>query len=87
MNEKDMMPVSVHEYDMARMERAIKRLWILLILLVAILFGTNLGWAIYENQYQDVVITQENETAPNSYIGNDGDIIYGQTDNKNPSEP
>ena len=80
MNEKDMMPISVHEYDMARMERIVKRLWIVILLLVVCLVGSNLAWTIYESQFKDVVITQEgcaDENSQNFFNGtgemNNGD--------------
>lgn len=68
----------VHEGAMARMERTVKRLWITIILLIALLVGTNGAWLWYESQFVDeVTITQENEDGYNSYIGNDGDITNG----------
>ena len=69
------VPYIVHEGDMARLERTNKRLWILSIMLVLLLVGTNAGWIYYENQFIDeVTITQENDDGYNNYIGNDGDI-------------
>lgn len=76
------VPYIAHEAAMARMERTNKRLWILLILLVVLLFGSNAAWIYYESQWEvvETEITQENETGYNNYIGNDGDIYNGQTD-------
>ena len=69
------VPYIVHESIMARMERTIRRLWILCIILILLLAGTNAGWIWYENQFIDeVTITQENDDGYNNYIGNDGDI-------------
>lgn len=65
----------------AVLERTIRRLWILCILLILLLLGSWIGFYAYESQYEDVVITQENEDGYNNYIGNDGDIYNGQTDN------
>lgn len=78
----DPVPYIVHEGVMARQERTIKRLWILLILLVLLLVGTNAGWLWYESQfeYADIEIKQGNERGINSFIGNDGDIYYGEAD-------
>lgn len=61
------------EGEMTRMERVIKRLWILAIILIVLLVGTNVAWLAYESQYQDVVtstqtITQDGDS--NSYSGN-----------------
>lgn len=69
-----MIPYIVHEGDMARQERTIKRLWILCILLIILLCGSNAAWFYYENQFEDVVVTQENADGFNNYIGNDGSI-------------
>lgn len=64
-------------------ERTIKRLWIVIILLVVLLVGSNVAWLWYESQFETVEtqITQENENGYNNYIGNDGDIYNGETDN------
>jgi hypothetical protein len=55
------VPYIVHESDMARLERTIKRLWILLILLIVLFVGSNVAWIIYENQFEDIAVTQEVE--------------------------
>ena len=55
------VPYIVHESDMARLERTIKRLWILLILLIVLFVGSNIAWIIYENQFKDIAVTQEVE--------------------------
>ena len=81
----DPVPFAVHESAMARMERTIRRLWILLLVLVVLLVGTNALWIWYESQFEKVEVTQENEDGYNSFIGNDGDIYNGETDHKIPS--
>lgn len=55
------VPYIVHEGDMTRLERTNRRLWILSIMLVLLLVGTNAGWIWFENQFQEVetVTTQE----------------------------
>ena len=71
-NEKtapEAVPYIVHESAMARAERGAKRLWTVIILLIVLLVGTN-------------GVTQENADGYNNYIGNDGDIVNGETDNK-----
>lgn len=74
------IPFIVYESSMARMERTIKRLWILLILLVALLVATNCLWLWYESQFEDVEISQEVEQdtdggRDNTFIGGD---YYGE---------
>lgn len=85
------MSVSVHEYDMARMERTIVRQWIAILLLIVCLIGSNLAWVIYENQFQDVVIEQDADTweGGSNYLNGTGDFNYGTRtpDNQNPGEP
>ena len=81
MNENQNVPYIVHEADMARMERTNKRLWIVVIILIAALLGTNAAWIVYESQYQAVEVSQEVEqdadgNGANSFIGGDS---YGGT--------
>lgn len=59
--EDKMIPYFVHEGDMSRLERTIKRLWVLCILLVIMLVATNGAWLWYENQWEDVVTTETYE--------------------------
>lgn len=83
-NAPESVPYIVHEASMARMERQIKRLWITVLILVFLLVGTNAAWLYYENQWETVEkweITQENDGGYNNYIGNDGDIVNGETNN------
>ena len=63
-------------------ERTIKRLWIVILVLATLLVATNAGWIYYESQFQteQVEIRQINDDGYNNYIGNDGEIIYGNTD-------
>ena len=69
------------ESSLLRLERANRRLWIIVLLLITLLFGTNAAWLYYENQFSDIEITQENEAGYNNFIGNDGDINNGEADN------
>ena len=75
------VPFIVHEGTMARAERTAKRLWITILLLIVLLVGTNAGWIWYQSQFEDIAISQENEDGYNNFIGNDGDIFNGETDN------
>lgn len=74
------IPFYVHEGEINRLERINKRFFILLLIVFFALVGTNAYWIWYENQFEDVVVTQENADGYNNYIGNDGDIINGTTD-------
>ena len=57
--EDKMIPYFVHEGDMARLERTIKRLWILCILLAVMLVATNGAWLWYELQCEVVETTTQ----------------------------
>ena len=79
-NNREPVPYIVHEGILARQERNIKRLWILCIVIFLALVGTNTAWVIYENQYEDIVIKQDADTDPLSYItlnGTGTGNIYG----------
>ena len=78
------VPYIVHEGAVARLERVIKRMWVLVLSLIILLFVSNAAWIWYESQYQTIepTITQENEDGYNNYIGNDGDIVNGNADNQ-----
>jgi hypothetical protein len=36
----------------------------------------------YETSFENIVVTQDNENGYNNFIGNDGNINYGETNNK-----
>lgn len=70
----------VHESDMARSERTNRRLWVVVIILIATLIISNLAWIVYEYQYQQTEIERYNieqeasgNSINNSIIGR-GDI-------------
>ena len=82
------VPYVVHESAMARAERQTKSLVWVIALLIVLLVCSNGAWLWYENQLEVVeetttTITQDNADGYNNYIGNDGDIVNGKTDNNN----
>ena len=81
------VPYIVHESAMARSERHNKRLWIVILVLIGALIGTNLAWIVYENSFEDIVSTEEiivdaEENGIANYIGQDGNIYNGEDNNK-----
>ena len=72
------VPYIVHESAMARMERTIKRLWILAIILVALLVGSNLAWIFYESQFETDSWTYEATTdgGGTAIANGDGEVNY-----------
>lgn len=77
------VPYIVLEAERARAERTFHRMWVLVIVLVLLLVGTNGAWLWYESQFEEIEIVQENADGYNNFIGNDGDIINGETDYQN----
>jgi len=60
-----------------------KRLFVIIIVILAMWFGT-IGYLVYilnDVGTIEETITQDNENGYNNYIGNDGDIINGEADN------
>lgn len=85
------VPYIVFESTICRFDRVIKRLWIIILVLVFLLLGTNLAWLYYESQFEDVTtetttVTQDVDSGENGdAIINDGVHINGkgETDSKN----
>ena len=75
-----------HEKEMTRMETANKRWFILCIILVLLLVGSNAGWMIYENQFVDVSLDQQIDTGEGSatvFGVGVGDVNYGESASDN----
>lgn len=70
------------ESSMARMERTSKRLWIVILVLIVALIGTNVGWIWYESQWKYVeatTVTQDLDASDGgNAIVNDGVHINGE---------
>ena len=77
-SEPENVPYIVHESSMARMERQIKRLWIALIISIAMLFTSSaiFIWAWMQYDYESYEITADGDSNAN-YIGQDGNIYNG----------
>ena len=79
------MPIAQHEKDQNRLMKIIKWLVFVIALLIVLLVGSNVGWLIYQSQfevveetYQEVI--QDAENGENHFIG--GDFV-GEADNQN----
>ena len=80
--ENNAVPYIAHESAMARLERIIKRLWIVIIILIALLFATNAAWIYYESQFMDETTTIEAEAnaGGNAVINGSGAVnINGES--------
>lgn len=82
--EKIQIPYIAYESALAREERTIKRLWILCIILTILLVATNLAWAIYESQFEDIYTSESVEVEAQDggnalgIIGDDNEVDYGE---------
>ena len=75
-----------HESDMSRMERANKRLWIVIIILIVALCGTNAAWVVYESQFEvveesTIKAEQETEDGDNVVVGGNYNVKTESDDN------
>lgn len=75
------VPFIVYEAEQARHERDKVRWFIIVLVLILLLFGSNAAWIAYESQfahtYTDQTVTQEAENGTNRFVGGD---YYGNTD-------
>lgn len=87
---KLIVPFAAFEVAILRLERANRRLIVVIALLIALLFGTNAAWLWYESQWETVpetTITQELETQDGGdAIINDGVHINGESQTDSDAE-
>ena len=78
LNDMPPVPFAAHESAVARQERQIKRMWIALIVAVALIFASNAIWLYtwMQYDYESYEITAEGDSNAN-YIGQDGNIYNG----------
>lgn len=85
MDRPDNVPYIVHESIMAREERHIRRLVFALVIATLIIFISNAIWLYAWLQYDyvsDETVTVDGKWGAANYIGNDGDIYYGEDSGK-----
>lgn len=79
------VPYVVHEAEVSRQERQIKRMWIALIVLIAALFLTNLTWIgvfssyDYESTSEEIIYQQDGEGT--NIIGDSNEVNNGAENN------
>lgn len=78
------VPYIVFESEMARLERVIKKQFILIVVALCFLVGTNACWAWYESQFEPVETTEVTQDVDSGDGGdaiiNDGVRINGEGD-------
>ena len=79
---QEMMTAARHEKEMTRMEIINRRWFIAFLVVLFMLFGTNMAWVIYENQFQDVVVTTtaESQGEGNATAFGTGDWYNGESE-------
>ena len=77
------VPYVAHQSAAARQERQIRRMWIVLIVAISMLFASNVGWLIYESHFVTVSYEQDGDGLNNVNVGEQGDINNGaESENK-----
>lgn len=87
--ETQKVPFVAVESEALRQHKIIKWLILVIVLLIVLLFGSNLAWTIYNNQFEtvketyDIEVEQDTERGNNNCIVNGGEINNGETESKN----
>lgn len=89
-NQNVTVPYVVHEAAQARSERREKRLWIAIIVAVALMFISNIAWLIAWNSYdyssEEVIIEADQDGEGVNIVGG-GNVDYGaEGEDNNPQE-
>lgn len=80
------VPYVVHQSAAARQERQIRRMWIALIVAIALMFFTNMIWVgvfssyDYSSTTEEIIVDAEDGNA--NYIGQDGNIYNGENNSE-----
>lgn len=76
MQENQCVPFVVHEADMSRMERTIKRLWIGLLIALFLIAASNIAWIIYLSQYDCYSAEYSQDGEGVNIIGDENGVDY-----------
>ena len=71
------VPYRVYEETVARHSMQTKRLIWAIIVAVILLFASNIGWLIYERQFETITLQQDGEGINNVNYGDQGDLNNG----------
>lgn len=81
--EEKTIPYYAYDAITTLYNKTIRRLWILCIILAVFLVGSNVGWLVYESQFEDVVTSVEQEAEWDSesevIMNGTGTINYGES--------
>lgn len=80
-NDMAVMPIAEHEKGQNRLMKIIKWLISVILVLIVLLVGSNVGWLVYESQFETVETSETNIEAEQDGEGTNivggGDISYG----------
>lgn len=79
------VPRFVHEITVASMERTIKRLWITIIVLIALIFAGLGGVLLFLNQYEFESYDYSQDGNGVNIIGESNEVDYGTTSESSPN--
>ena len=83
------VPYIAHEQAMVRAERQVKRMWIAIIVAIALIFASNAlwlwAWTQFDYSSEEIVIDSQDGGNAN-YIGQDGNIYNGENNNQAQNE-
>lgn len=90
-DEKDLVqiPYFCHEGEMNRLERVNRRYFVIILILILILVGSNVAWMVYESQFETVTTTTEtveieatDEANVIGFIGSENEVSYYGNESK-----
>lgn len=87
MDDERMIPYIVHESALMRAEKTIKRLTIISILAIVLMFISNIAWMYECTQFDTIAYSyeQDGQGVNNVNLGSQGDVLNG-AESENPSE-
>lgn len=71
------VPYIAHQSAAARQERQIRRMWIALIVSISMLFASNIGWLIYESQFETISYDYTQDGQGTNIIGDSNEVNNG----------
>lgn len=76
------IPYPIHKEMMSHLEKNNRRWFIAFLVVLSMLFLTNLAWVIYENQFQDIFIEQDGNTdnGGSNYFNGTGELTFNGND-------
>ena len=84
MKKPESVPYIAHELSMAALERQVRRGWVAVLVAICLLFASNsfwlYAWMQYDYTSEEVIVEVASDNGGNAnYIGNDGDIVNGES--------